>query len=46
MSGAVKPLRWPWLWLGLWWLAVLAVVVLIILFPPIVMFLPDMMMGG
>lgn len=27
-------------------LAVLAVVVLIILFPPIVMFLPDMMMGG
>lgn len=27
-------------------LAVLAVVVIIILFPPIVMFLPDMMMGG
>ena len=34
MSGAVKPLRWPWLWLGLWWLAVLAVVVLSLVPPP------------
>ena len=34
MSGSVKALRWPWLWLGLWWLAVLAVVVLSLVPPP------------
>ena len=34
MSGSVKALRWPWLWLGLWWLAVLVVVVLSLVPPP------------
>ena len=34
MSGSVKALRWPWLWLGLWWLAVLVMVVLSLVPPP------------
>ena len=36
MSGAIKPLCWPWLWLGLWWLALLVVVVLSLVPPPAV----------
>ncbi|AKC86522.1 hypothetical protein [Pseudoxanthomonas suwonensis] len=34
LAGALKPLRRPRLWLGLWWLAVLAVVVLSLTPPP------------
>lgn len=33
-AAAVKPFRWPYLWLGLWWLAVLAVIVLSLMPPP------------
>ena len=33
-AGALKPLRRPWLWAGLWWLAVLVVVVLSLVPPP------------
>lgn len=32
--SAVKPLRSPWLWLGLWWLAVLVVIVFSLTPPP------------
>ncbi len=33
-AGALKPLRRPWLWAGLWWLAVGVVVVLSLTPPP------------
>lgn len=33
-AGALKPLRRPWLWAGLWWLAVAIVVVLSLVPPP------------
>ncbi|KAF1697138.1 VanZ family protein [Pseudoxanthomonas koreensis] len=33
-TGALKPLRKPWLWAGLWWLAVALVVVLSLVPPP------------
>ena len=33
-AGALKPLQRPWLWAGLWWLAVLVVVVLSLVPPP------------
>jgi VanZ family protein len=33
-AGALKPLRRPWLWAGLWWLAVAVVVVLSLVPPP------------
>ena len=33
-AGALKPLRRPWLWAGLWWLAVLVVVALSLVPPP------------
>lgn len=36
MSATVKPLRWPWVWLGLWWLALLVVIVLSLVPPPAV----------
>lgn len=38
-AGAAKPLRRPWLWLGLWWLAV-GVVLVLSLVPPPAMELP------
>jgi len=41
VGGAVKPLRRPWLWLGLWWLAVLVVIVVsLIPPPPLPMYMP------
>ncbi|WP_372017564.1 VanZ family protein [Pseudoxanthomonas sp. 10H] len=36
MTSALKPFRRPWLWLGLWWLAVMVVVVLSLTPPPAV----------
>ncbi|WP_305804311.1 VanZ family protein [Stenotrophomonas sp. YIM B06876] len=39
--AALKPLRRPWLWLGLWWIAVLAVVVVCLMPPPPLPPLPD-----
>ncbi len=41
MIAALKPLRRPWLWLGLWWIAVLAVVVVCLMPPPPLPPLPD-----
>lgn len=38
---AVKPLRRPWLWLGLWWAAVALVIVVCLIPPPPLPQLPE-----
>lgn len=40
MIALIKPLRWPWFWLGLWCTAVLAVVVLCLMPVPALPQLP------
>lgn len=39
-GGILKPLQRPWLWLGLWWMAVALVVVLSLVPPPMSMPVP------
>lgn len=39
--ASIKSFRWPWLWVGLWWLSVLAVVAVCLVPPPPLPPLPE-----
>ncbi len=42
MKGALRSFRWPWLWLGLWWLAIVVLIYLCMIpQPPQLLDMPE-----
>ncbi|WP_045765407.1 membrane protein [Xanthomonas albilineans] len=42
VKGALRPFRWPWLWLGLWWLAIVVLIYLCMIpQPPQLLDMPE-----